>query len=337
MGEEAWAQREWAECPQCEGDSVELIIGEEKQEIERREFDLIIIGAGAAGLSAAIYASRAGLSNLVIDGSTAGGLTLEAPLVENYLGFPAIAGTDLAKEFLEHARNYTKILDNNRVISIRKENGFSLVTEKGEFHSKAIIFATGTKHKHLGIPGEKEYYGKGVSYCSTCDGWLFKNKKVLVIGGGNSGAIAAISMKNIVTEVKIFEFMPKYMCEDAYVKQIKSMGITYKQNVQVTEIEGEGKAVKRVKFKDRATGKEYEEEFDGVFIYVGLSPQSELAKSIGVELTERGYIKTDRNARTNVERVYAAGDVAGSFAQIVVAASDGAIAADSCYRDLYLK
>jgi len=316
---------------------VELIIGEEKQEIERREFDLIIIGAGAAGLSAAIYASRAGLSNLVIDGSTAGGLTLEAPLVENYLGFPAIAGTDLAKEFLEHARNYTKILDNNRVISIRKENGFSLVTEKGEFHSKAIIFATGTKHKHLGIPGEKEYYGKGVSYCSTCDGWLFKNKKVLVIGGGNSGAIAAISMKNIVTEVKIFEFMPKYMCEDAYVKQIKSMGITYKQNVQVTEIEGEGKAVKRVKFKDRATGKEYEEEFDGVFIYVGLSPQSELAKSIGVELTERGYIKTDRNARTNVERVYAAGDVAGSFAQIVVAASDGAIAADSCYRDLYLK
>jgi thioredoxin reductase (NADPH) len=316
---------------------VELIIGEEKQEIERREFDLIIIGAGAAGLSAAIYASRAGLSNLVIDGSTAGGLTLEAPLVENYLGFPAIAGTDLAKEFLEHARNYTKILDNNRVISIRKEDGFSLVTEKGEFHSKAIIFATGTKHKHLGIPGEKEYYGKGVSYCSTCDGWLFKNKKVLVIGGGNSGAIAAISMKNIVTEVKIFEFMPKYMCEDAYVKQIKSMGITYKQNVQVTEIEGEGKAVKRVKFKDRATGKEYEEEFDGVFIYVGLSPQSELAKSIGVELTERGYIKTDRNARTNVERVYAAGDVAGSFAQIVVAASDGAIAADSCYRDLYLK
>jgi len=337
VGEEAWAQREWAECPQCEGDSVELIIGEEKQEIERREFDLIIIGAGAAGLSAAIYASRAGLSNLVIDGSTAGGLTLEAPLVENYLGFPAIAGTDLAKEFLEHARNYTKILDNNRVISIRKENGFSPVTEKGEFHSKAIIFATGTKHKHLGIPGEKEYYGKGVSYCSTCDGWLFKNKKVLVIGGGNSGAIAAISMKNIVTEVKIFEFMPKYMCEDAYVKQIKSMGITYKQNVQVTEIEGEGKAVKRVKFKDRATGKEYEEEFDGVFIYVGLSPQSELAKSIGVELTERGYIKTDRNARTNVERVYAAGDVAGSFAQIVVAASDGAIAADSCYRDLYLK
>ncbi len=316
---------------------MELILGEESQEIQKRDFDLIIIGAGAAGLSAAVYATRAGLSCVVIDGSTPGGLTLEAPLVENYLGFTAIPGTDLAKEFLQHARNYTKIIDNNKVISIKKGEVFKLETEKGEFQSKAILFATGTKHKHLGIPGEPEYFGKGVSYCSTCDGWLFKNKKVLVIGGGNSGAIAAISMKNIVTEVKIFEFMPKYMCEDAYVKQIQSKGIEYKRNVQVMEIKGDGKLVKTVRFKDRTTGKESEENFDGIFIYVGLQPQSELAKSIGVELTDRGYIKTDRNCRTSVERVYAAGDVAGSFAQIVVAASDGAIAADSCYRDLYLK
>ena len=316
---------------------MELILGEESQEIQKRDFDLIIIGAGAAGLSAAVYATRAGLSCVVIDGSTPGGLTLEAPLVENYLGFTAIPGTDLAKEFLQHARNYTKIIDNNKVISIKKGEVFKLETEKGEFQSKAILFATGTKHKHLGIPGEPEYFGKGVSYCSTCDGWLFKNKKVLVIGGGNSGAIAAISMKNIVTEVKIFEFMPKYMCEDAYVKQIQSKGIEYKRNVQVMEIKGDGKLVKTVRYKDRTTGQESEENFDGVFIYVGLQPQSELAKSIGVELTDRGYIKTDRNCRTSIERVYAAGDVAGSFAQIVVAASDGAIAADSCYRDLYLK
>ncbi len=316
---------------------MELILGEESQEIQKRDFDLIIIGAGAAGLSAAVYATRAGLSCVVIDGSTPGGLTLEAPLVENYLGFTAIPGTDLAKEFLQHARNYTKIIDNNKVISIKKGEVFKLETEKGEFQSKAILFATGTKHKHLGIPGEPEYFGKGVSYCSTCDGWLFKNKKVLVIGGGNSGAIAAISMKNIVTEVKIFEFMPKYMCEDAYVKQIQSKGIEYKMNVQVMEIKGDGKLVKTVRFKDRTTGQESEENFDGIFIYVGLQPQSELAKSVGVELTDRGYIKTDRNCRTSVERVYAAGDVAGSFAQIVVAASDGAIAADSCYRDLFLK
>ncbi|MEM0134995.1 MAG: FAD-dependent oxidoreductase [Thermoplasmatales archaeon] len=316
---------------------MDFILGEEKQDIEKRNFDLVIIGAGAAGLSAAIYATRAGLSCIVLDGSAAGGLTLEAPLVENYLGFTEIPGTDLAKEFLEHARHYTKIIDNNKVLSIKKEKEFKLQTEKGEFSSKAILFATGTKHKHLGIPGEQEYFGKGVSYCSTCDAWLFKNKKVLVIGGGNSGAIAAISMKNIVKEVKIFEFMPKYMCEDAYVKQMQSMGMEYKRNVQVLEIKGEGKSVRSVKFKDRTTGEEFEENFDGVFIYVGLEPQSELAKSIGVDVTERGYIKIDKNCRTSMERVYGAGDVAGSFAQIVVAASDGAIAADSCYRDLYLK
>lgn len=311
-------------------------MGEEEQ-IEKRDFDLIIIGAGAAGLSAAVYASRAGVSNIVIDASVAGGLTLEAPLVENYLGFTAIQGTDLAKSFVEHAKNYTKIIENTKVNSIRKGEKFYVNTEKGEFTSRAILFATGTKHKHLGVPGEDKFYGHGVSYCSTCDGWLYKGRKVLVIGGGNSGAIAAISLKNIVSEVKIFEFMPRYMCEDAYVKQIESMGIVYRKNVQVTEILGDEKSSKIVKFKDRATGKEYQEEFDGIFIYVGLSPQSELAKSIGVELNERGFIKVDRNMRTNVERVYAAGDVAGSFAQIIVAASDGAIAADSCYKDLYMK
>ncbi|MEM0127986.1 MAG: FAD-dependent oxidoreductase [Thermoplasmatales archaeon] len=316
---------------------MQLLMGEEKQEIEKRDFDLIIIGAGAAGLSAAVYASRSGVSNIVFDGSVAGGLTLEAPLVENYLGFSAIQGTDLAKSFVDHARNYTKILDNTKVNSIKKGEKFYVDTEKGQFTSKAVLFATGTKHKHLGIPGEEKYFGKGVSYCSTCDGWLYKNRKVLVIGGGNSGAIAAISLKNIVSEVKIFEFMPRYMCEDAYVKQIESMGIEYKKNVQVTEISGDEKSSKTVKFKDRSTGREYQEEFDGIFIYVGLSPQSELAKSIGVELNERGFIKVDRNMRTNVERVYAAGDVAGSFAQIIVAASDGAIAADSCYKDLYMK
>jgi len=316
---------------------MELIIGGEAEKIEKRDFDVVIIGAGAAGLSAAIYASRSGLSNLVIDSSVAGGLTQEAPLVENYLGFTAIVGTELSREFIEHAKNYTKIIDNCKVQSIKKNDDFTLNTEKGEFRAKSIIFATGTKHKHLGIKGEEEYFGKGLSYCSTCDGYLFKGKKVLVIGGGNSGAIAAISMKNIVGEIKIFEFMPKYMCEDAYVRQIKSMGITYKMNVQVTELMGDGKSLKYVKYKERDTGKEITEEFDGVFVYVGLTPQSELAKQLGVELTERGFIKIDRNGRTDVPRVYAAGDVAGSFAQIIVAAADGAIAADSCYKDLVMK
>lgn len=316
---------------------MDLILGEEEN-IEKREYDLIIIGAGAAGLSAAIYATRSGLSTVIIDGSTPGGLTAEAPLVENYLGFTAIKGTELAKNMVEHARNYTKIIDNCKVLSIKNKNGdFKIDTEKGEFIAKSIIFATGTKHKHLGVKGETEYYGKGLSYCVTCDGYLFKNKKVLVIGGGNSGAIAAIYMKNLAKEVKIFEFMSRYMCEDAYVKQIESMGIEYKKNVQVMEIKGDSKSLKSVVYKDRTTGNISEEEFDGVFIYVGLMPQSEVAKTLGVKTTEKGFIEIDRNGRTNIERVYAAGDVAGSFAQIIVAASDGAIAANSAYLDLNKK
>ncbi len=315
---------------------MDLIIGEEEK-IEKRDFDLIIIGAGAAGLSAAIYAVRSGLSAIIIDGSSPGGLTAEAPLVENYLGYTAIRGTELANNMVEHARNYTKIIDNCKVLSIKKEGNFILTTEKGKFTAKSILFATGTKHKHLGVKGENEYYGKGLSYCVTCDGYLFKNKKVLVIGGGNSGAIAAIYLKNLAKEVKIFEFMPKFMCEDAYVKQIQSMGIEYRKNVQVMEIKGDGRSLKSVTFKDRGNDNIMEEEFDGVFIYVGLMPQSEVAKTLGVKTNEKGFIDIDRNGRTNVEFVYAAGDVAGSFAQIIVAASDGAIAANSAYQDLSKK
>ncbi|MCL4411808.1 MAG: FAD-dependent oxidoreductase [Candidatus Thermoplasmatota archaeon] len=313
---------------------MDLILGQEEEKIEKRDFDILIIGAGAAGLSAAIYSVRSGLSTIVIDGSTPGGLTAEAPLVENYLGFTEIVGTQLANLMVEHARNYVKIIDNCKVLSIKKEGNFKVATEKGLFSARGIIFATGTKHKHLGVEGEAEYYGKGVSYCSTCDGYLFKNKKVLVIGGGNSGAIAGISLKNIAKEVKIFEFMPKYMCEDAYVKQIQSMGIEYKRNVQVTKIKGDGKSVRSVVFKDRSTGEEKEELFDGIFIYVGLTPQSDVARDMGVKLNEKGFIQIDRNCRTNLDLVYATGDVAGSFAQIIVAASDGAIAANSAWLDL---
>jgi thioredoxin reductase (NADPH) len=299
-------------------------------------YDVAIIGSGPAGLSAGIYTGRAGLTAVIFDKDIAGGLVKENPLVENYLGFKSIKGEELARNLVEHAKEYADLREMEKVESISKGKDFLIVTEKGEYRAKSIIIATGTTHRPLGVPGEKELIGKGVSYCVTCDGYLFKGKRVAVIGGGNSGAIAAITLRDITEEVTVIEFMPDWMCEKAYEEKIKSLSIPYIKNAETLEIIGE-KRVEGIKFRDRGTGREEILYVDGVFIYVGLIPQNELAKELGVELTEKGYIKTDSQQRTSLERVYAAGDITGGKAQIIVAAGQGAIAALSAYEDLRLK
>ena len=304
---------------------------------ESKEIDLAIIGGGPAGLSAGIYAVRAGLNAVIIDKGNAGGLAEEAPYVENYLGYKGIKGEDLVREFKEHAMDYVEISERNEVKEIVKEDDKYLIkAEKGEYRARAIIFATGTTHKNLNVPGEKEFFGKGVSYCVTCDGYFFRGKRVAVIGGGNSGAIAAIYLKDIGVEPVVLEYMPRFMCEKAYEKIIKDRGIPYYTNVQVTSIEGTDK-VEKVVYKERTTGEVKEVAVDGVFIYVGLIPISELAKKLGVETDEKGYIKVDLKMRTNVPRIYAAGDVTGNAGQIIIAAGQGAMAALSAYEDLMLK
>ncbi len=304
---------------------------------ETKEVDVAIIGAGPAGLSAGIYAKRAGLNAVVIDKGNAGGLAEEAPFVENYLGYKGIKGEELAKIFKAHASEYIEISERNEVREITKEDEvFIISTERGKYKAKAIIFATGTTHKTLGIPGEREFFGKGVSYCVTCDGYFFRGKKVAVIGGGNSGAIAAIYLKDIGVEPIIFEFMPKYMCEAAYKEIISQRGIPYLTNVQVLRIEGDTK-VREIVYRDRSTGEEKRESVDGVFIYVGLVPMSQLAKKLGVETDSRGYIKVDLTMRTNIKRIYAAGDVTGTAGQIIIAAGQGAKAALSAYEDIMLQ
>ncbi len=303
---------------------------------ESKSVDLAIIGGGPAGLSAGIYATRAGLNTIIIDKGNAGGLAEEAPFVENYLGFKGIKGEDLVKEFKEHAMDYVEISERNEVTGIIRDGGdFLIKAEKGEYRAKGLIFATGTTHKKLNVPGEEELYGKGVSYCVTCDGYFYRGKKVVVIGGGNSGAIAAIYLKDIGVEPTVLEFMPHYMCEKAYRDIIEKRGISYITSAQVTSIEGENK-VEKIVYKDRSTGEIRNIAADGVFIYVGLIPISDLAKGLGVETDERGYIKVDLKMRTNVSRVYAAGDVTGYAGQIIIAAGQGAMAALSAYEDIML-
>lgn len=315
---------------------MEFNLSASSEKVEERDFDVVIVGSGASGLSSAVYAARSGLSAVVIDQSVPGGLTAEAPLVENYLGFKAIKGTDLASNFTKHAMEYVKIIENTHVNSIgRGESGFTVATSAGDFRCKAVIVATGTSHKHLNVPGEKEYYSRGLSYCSTCDGYLFKGKRVVVIGGGNSGAIAAISMSEYTSKTTIIEYMDHYMCEKAYENSIKSRKIEYITNSQVLEILGDKKKVTGVKYKDRKTGKESVVDTDGVFIYVGLVPQTDFLKGSGVELSDRGYIITDRKGRTNIPGIYAAGDVVkDTEAQIATAVGDGCRAALTLYNDL---
>ncbi|MEM3334489.1 MAG: FAD-dependent oxidoreductase, partial [Thermoplasmata archaeon] len=274
-----------------------------------------------------------------IEKGVAGGLVTEDPLIENYLGFESIEGEKLAKYFRDHAGKYLKIFSNIEVLEIKKDSEqFSIRLNNGKIvKSKAIIFSTGTTHKKLNVKGEDEYLGKGVSYCVTCDAYFFKGKKVAVIGGGNSGAVAALYLKSVGVTPIIIEFMPKYMCEKAYQDQLKKNNIEYLINSQVLEIGGDGKKVEFVRLKDRSSGKEEIIKVDGVFIYVGLLPQTQSIKYLGVNMDQKGYIITDKRCRTNIKNFYAAGDVTGDSGQIIISAGQGALAALSAYEDLRLK
>ena len=299
-------------------------------------YDLVIVGAGPAGLTAAIYARRAGLKTLVLDKNVAGGLVNDSPLIENYPGFARGPGAELVSRMKAHAQEYAEIRELEEVRRIEWQAAeFRISTSQGEYSASSVLLCTGTAHKKLGVEGEDRLQGKGVSYCSTCDGFFFRGKRVAVIGGGNSGAIAAIYLSEICEKVTVLEYMPRWMCEDFYRRRIEELKIAYLMNVETLEILGEDR-VKGVRFRDRETGEEKKLAVDGVFIYVGLLPQNQLARDLGVTLSDKGYVVTDRKMRTNVKRVYAAGDLTGEPFQVVVACAEGATAALSAYEDVRL-
>jgi thioredoxin reductase (NADPH) len=300
-------------------------------------YDLIVIGAGPAGMSAGIYSIRSGLKTLLIDGKVAGGLANDAPLIENYLGFRGIKGGELVAEMKSHLEEYADLREFESVESIaRKDEGFSVKTQRDEYAAAALILATGTTHRSLDVAGEKELMGRGISLCATCDGFFFKDKTVVVVGGGNSGAIAAIYLSDICKKVVVLEYMARWMCEDSYRKKIQELGIEYWMNAEVMEFVGPDR-LEGVRYKDRETGEVKTIDADGAFLYVGLDPQNGLAVALGIELDDRGHIKVNRDCRTSLERVYAAGDITGEPYQVSVAVGEGTVAALSAYEDLRLK
>lgn len=296
------------------------------------DYEIAIVGAGAAGYSAAIYAGRSGAKVVVFDRGMGGGLTMEAPKVENYPGFKSIGGVELMEKMKEHAMEYAEMKFGEEVKEIKVgDDGVEIFTDKNKYFAGAVILCTGTEHKKLGVKGEKEFQGRGVSYCATCDGFFFKGKKVAVVGGGNSAVIEAIFLRQIDIDVTVIHRRDELRAEKALEDEAKEKGVKFIWNSIVEEIFG-NEMVEGIKIKNVKTGERKEIKVDGVFISIGEEPQNKLAKQIGLKMDENGYIIVDEMGRTNVSRVFAAGDVTGGVRQIITSAAEGAKASLASMR-----
>ncbi|AKB35964.1 Thioredoxin reductase [Methanosarcina siciliae C2J] len=293
-------------------------------------YDLIIIGGGPAGLAAGIYAVRFGLDTLILEKSEISGQISMSDIVENYPGFPSISGLELMEKYKAHAQEAgvkTKITE---VLSVRTEGTRKIVsTDSGDLEAKALIIATGANPKHLGVPGEEEFISKGVSYCAICDGPFFKNKIVVVVGGGNSAVTDALLLSKVAQKVYLVHRRDRLKA--AKVLQDRALAtpnIEFILNTLVQEIAGSQEGVKKVEkviLQDLNTKESRELSTNGVFIYVGIRPNTEF---VNVEKNNEGFIMTDRWMETSEKGIYAAGDCHDTpIWQLVAAVRDGAIAA----------
>lgn len=291
-------------------------------------YELAIIGTGPAGYSAAIYAVRSGIKIVVFDKGFGGGLAAVSPNIENYAGFESISGIDLVNKMKAHASKYTKINYNENVKSIiKKGEEFIIETDKQSYNVKAILLCTGTEYRKLNISGEKELTGKGVSYCASCDGYFFKEKNVAVIGGGNTALVVAIFLKQIdCKNVYLIHRRNQLRAEKAYQDDAIDKGVEIIYETHVDKIIGSEK-VEYLELHNVNTDKVSKLSVDGVFVSIGEEPQNTLAKKLGCKLDENGYVIVDKDQRTNVKGVYAAGDITGGLRQVITACAEGAIAA----------
>ncbi|MCK9379416.1 MAG: FAD-dependent oxidoreductase [Candidatus Moranbacteria bacterium] len=304
---------------------------------EKKMYDLIIIGAGPAGLGASIYASRYKLDHIVI-GNEIGGQVVEASEIENWAGEVSIPGKTLMEKFEHHARHFGVKIIQSDVSSVAKiEEGFEIVAGGEKYSAKSLILALGMKARKMNVPGEDKFVGKGVSYCATCDAMFFREKDVVVIGGGDAAATAAIHLTEFAKSVKLI-YRDAYNWEPSWDEQIEKSGKVEKIKMNsVKEIVGDAKVSGVVLDVD---GQEKKLDVQGVFIEVGTTPGVAIAQGLGVALDEQSYIIVDQTQATNVENVFASGDVttgSNKFRQIITAVAEGAVAAGSVYKKLKLK
>jgi thioredoxin reductase (NADPH) len=297
-------------------------------------WELIIIGAGAAGLAAGIYGARSGLKTLIIDEKLAGGTAADAPVVENYPGFPQITGGELAQKMTVHCKKAGATIHEIETVTDLDLTGERKIvkTTRAAYEAKAVIVATGSHYREIGVKGEKEFRGRGVSYCGVCDGPFFKGKRVLVIGGGNSAATTTLYLSGIVAEVVVTHRRDAFRAEEALVKDIASKeNVQVFWNTEVREIKGDKLVAKVVLYDNKAEATK-EIAVDAVFVQIGEAPNSQIARQAGLEVNEHGYIKTDVFQRTSVAGVYAAGDVTSHpVKQVGTAVGQGITAALEAY------
>ena len=295
--------------------------------------DVVIVGGGPAGLAAGIYTERSGLRTAILERDALGGQVATTPIVENYPGFAQVGGKTLVDIMVSHALQYVQIYPGESVLDIQPGDPIVVQTSRRKFETRAVLLATGAKHRHLEIPGEERLAGRGVSYCSTCDGPLFREKKVIMVGGGNSAVTEALHLFHLGIDVTVVHRRDKLRAQDFLAKQLFDNNIPVLWNAEVKEIRGKER-VEEVVLVDNRSGKESVFKTNGVFIAIGYEPSVELAKKIGVELTEDDFIKHDERHRTNIPGIYSAGDVEGGYKQIVTASGQGSAAAISIFEDL---
>jgi thioredoxin reductase (NADPH) len=299
-----------------------------------KKYDVVIIGAGPGGMTAALYASRANLSVAMIDRGIYGGQMNNTAAIENYPGFKSIMGPDLAQDMYDSSINFGAEYVYGAVQSIEDHGDTKLVkTDSDELEAKVVIIATGSEYKKLGVPGEKDYGGKGVSYCAVCDGAFFRNKHVVVVGGGDSAIEEATYLAGIVDHVTVIHRRDQLRAQQVIQdRAFANDKIDFVWNTNVTEVVGDGTKVSGVKVRNNQTNEESTIETAGVFIYVGLLPMTEPFADLKITNAD-GWIKTDDQMATAVPGIYAIGDVREKkLRQITTAVGEGGIAGQQAFE-----
>lgn len=295
-------------------------------------YDVLIIGAGPAGITAGIFAIRRNLKTIILSDPASVPQTDEASIVDDWPGTMGIKGPELMEKFREHTEKLGVEIRQEKVNQINKlKNGFEVTNEKFKYKTKTIIIATGSKHRKGIVKGEDKFAGKGVSYCATCDGPLFKGKRVLVLGGGDTAVTYAILLDHIGADTTLVHRRDKLRATESWQKKLFRSKVKIIWDTVCIEIKGD-KFVKSAVLQNKKTGEKKEVPIDGIFVSFGTIPTSELAKDLGIKTDKKGYIIVDREQKTNVPGVFAAGDCCNNPAKkIVTAVGDGGLATEVAY------